>query len=84
MNRIRSIDRASMRAVAEAGVVLQTFHEAVAEQGLRFPLTLGAKGSATIGGLVSTNAGGTQVLRFGPMRGAGRRDRGGAARRHDP
>ena len=54
------------------------------EQGLRFPLTLGAKGSATIGGLISTNAGGTQVLRFGPMRGAGRRDRGGAARRHDP
>ena len=40
----------------------------MAEQGLRFPLTLGAKGSATIGGLVSTNAGGTQVLRFGPMR----------------
>ena len=57
-----------MRAVAEAGVVLQALHEAVAEQGLRFPLTLGAKGSATIGGLVSTNAGGTQVLRFGPMR----------------
>jgi FAD/FMN-containing dehydrogenase len=44
-------------------------HEAVADEGLRFPLTLGAKGSATVGGLISTNAGGTQVLRFGPMRG---------------
>ncbi len=55
-------------AVAEAGVVLETLHAAVADTGQRFPLTLGAKGSATIGGLVSTNAGGTQVLRFGPMR----------------
>jgi FAD/FMN-containing dehydrogenase len=69
MNRIRLIDRGAMRAVAEAGVVLQTLHEALAEDGLRFPLTLGAKGSATVGGLISTNAGGTQVLRFGPMRG---------------
>ncbi|HEU4957016.1 MAG TPA: FAD-binding oxidoreductase [Sphingomicrobium sp.] len=69
MNKIRLIDGHSMRAVAEAGVVLQTLHEAVAHEGLRFPLTLGAKGSATIGGLISTNAGGTQVLRFGPMRG---------------
>ena len=69
MNKIRLIAGHSMRAVAEAGVVLQTLHEAVAHEGLRFPLTLGAKGSATIGGLISTNAGGTQVLRFGPMRG---------------
>ena len=69
MNRIRSIDRGSMRAVAEAGVILQVLHDAAAAEGLRFPLTLGAKGSATVGGLVSTNAGGTQVLRFGTMRG---------------
>lgn len=68
MNCIRSIDQAAMRAEVEAGVVLQNFHEAVAAENLRFPLTLGAKGSATIGGLASTNAGGTQVLRFGPMR----------------
>jgi len=68
MNRIRSIDRAGRRVVAEAGVILQALHEAVLAQGLRFPLTLGARGSATIGGLISTNAGGTQVLRFGPMR----------------
>ena len=55
-------------AIAEAGVILETLHNAAADTGQRFPLTLGAKGSATIGGLVSTNAGGTQVLRFGPMR----------------
>jgi FAD/FMN-containing dehydrogenase len=69
MNRIRSIDHDAQRCIAEAGVILQALHEAVAEDGMRFPLTLGAKGSATVGGLVSTNAGGTQVLRFGPMRG---------------
>ena len=68
MNRVRSIDKAAQRAEVEAGVILQTLHEAVAAQGLRFPLTLGAKGSATVGGLISTNAGGTQVLRFGAMR----------------
>ena len=52
-------------AVCEAGVILAELHEAALAVGRRFPLTLGAKGSATIGGLVSTNAGGTQVLRFG-------------------
>lgn len=68
MNRIRHIDEAARLAVVEAGVVLQNFHEAALAHGLRFPLTLGGKGSATIGGLVSTNAGGTQVLRHGTMR----------------
>ncbi len=68
MNRIRSIDAAAQIAVAEAGVILETFHHSALEHGLRFPLTLGGKGSATIGGLVSTNAGGTQVLRHGTMR----------------
>ncbi len=68
MNRIRAIDPAAGSVIAEAGVVLQTLHEAVAAEGKRFPLTLGARGSATVGGLVSTNAGGTQVLRFGTMR----------------
>ncbi|OWR01618.1 FAD-binding oxidoreductase [Sphingopyxis witflariensis] len=68
MNKIRSIGRDSGFAVVEAGVILEHFHEAALAQGLRFPLTLGGKGSATIGGLVSTNAGGTQVLRHGTMR----------------
>ncbi|ANU07718.1 FAD-binding oxidoreductase [Paraurantiacibacter namhicola] len=68
MNAIRSLDADGMQATCEAGVILQTLHEAADEAGLRFPLTLGGKGSATIGGLVSTNAGGTQVLRHGTMR----------------
>lgn len=68
MNQIRSLDPLSRQAVCDGGVVLQTLHEAAEENGLRFPLTLGGKGSATIGGLISTNAGGTQVLRHGTMR----------------
>jgi len=68
MNRIRSISADNRLAVAEAGVVLATLHEAAHEAGMRFPLTLGARGSCTIGGLTSTNGGGTQVLKFGTMR----------------
>ena len=68
MDTIEPIDPASGRVTCGAGVVLQTLHEAAEAQGLRFPLTLGGKGSATIGGLISTNAGGTQVLRHGTMR----------------
>ncbi|WP_343032688.1 FAD-binding oxidoreductase [Sphingorhabdus profundilacus] len=68
MNRIDPIDSETGLLRCEAGVILQNLHEAVARQGRRFPLTLGGKGSATIGGLVSTNAGGTQVLRHGTMR----------------
>lgn len=68
MNRIRRLDPDAALVIAEAGVVLTNLHDAAREQGMRFPLSLGAKGSATIGGLCSTNAGGTQVLRFGTMR----------------
>jgi FAD/FMN-containing dehydrogenase len=68
MNAIRKIDADAGVAVAEAGVILSNLHDAAAGKAMRFPLTLGAKGSATIGGLTSTNAGGTQVLRFGTMR----------------
>jgi FAD/FMN-containing dehydrogenase len=68
MNRIRSISPESRMAIAEAGVVLATLHDAADGVGMRFPLTLGARGSCTIGGLTSTNAGGTQVLKFGTMR----------------
>ncbi len=68
MNRIRSLDAQANVAVAEAGVILANLHAAVAQAGRRFPLTLGARGSCTVGGLTATNAGGTQVLRFGTMR----------------
>lgn len=68
MNLIRQVDPAGNLAIAEAGVILADLHAAAEAAGRRFPLTLGARGSATIGGLVSTNAGGTQVLRFGTMR----------------
>ena len=68
MNAIRMLDPQAMTVQCEAGVVLQSLHDAAEAQGLRFPLTLGGKGSATIGGLISTNAGGTQVLRHGSMR----------------
>jgi FAD/FMN-containing dehydrogenase len=68
MNRIRSLAPEANLAVCEAGVILSNLHDAAAAQGRRFPLSLGAKGSATVGGLVSTNAGGTQVLRHGTMR----------------
>lgn len=68
MNAVRELDIAARQVTAEAGVILETLHRAAEEEGLRFPLSLGGKGSATVGGLVSTNAGGTQVLRHGSMR----------------
>jgi FAD/FMN-containing dehydrogenase len=68
MNRIRTASATDNAVIAEAGVILSDLHAAAAAIGRRFPLSLAAKGSATVGGLVSTNAGGTQVLRFGPMR----------------
>ena len=61
MNAIRALTPQTGTALCEAGVILQTLQEAADAQGLRFPLTLGGKGSATIGGLIATNAGGTQV-----------------------
>ncbi len=68
LNRIAAIDREGRKVTCEAGVILQNLHEAAEAEGMRFPLTLGGKGSATVGGLISTNAGGTQVLRHGSMR----------------
>ena len=68
MDRIRSFDVSAKQVVCEAGVILQHLHELAEKENLRFPLTLGGKGSATVGGLISTNAGGTQVLRHGTMR----------------
>ncbi len=68
MNAIRVLDTDARQLVCDAGIILQTLHDAAERNGLRFPLTLGGKGSATIGGLIATNAGGTQVLRHGTMR----------------
>jgi FAD/FMN-containing dehydrogenase len=68
MNALRSISAEANLAVAEAGMILADLHERAADAGRRFPLTLGSRGSCTIGGLIATNAGGTQVLRFGTMR----------------
>lgn len=68
MNRIREIRRGARSAVVEAGVVIAKLHEAVEEQGLIFPLTFGARGSAMIGGALATNAGGSNVLRYGNTR----------------
>ena len=68
MNTMGPVDLENRRITCGAGVVLQNLHETAEAQGLRFPLTLGGKGSATVGGLISTNAGGTQVLRHGNMR----------------
>ena len=67
MNAITQFDEHAREVTCEAGVILQTLHEAAGSKNLRFPLSLGGKGSATIGGLISTNAGGTQVLRHGSM-----------------
>lgn len=68
LNRIFEIDPASMTMTVEAGCVLQVVQEAAEAQGMILPLDLGARGTATIGGNIATNAGGVRVLRWGMMR----------------
>ncbi|MFQ5438403.1 MAG: FAD-binding oxidoreductase, partial [Paracoccaceae bacterium] len=68
MNRIRSINTRSRLATVEAGVILANLHEAAEAQGLVFPLMFGARGSCMIGGNLATNAGGSNVVRYGNMR----------------
>ena len=68
MQRIRQLDADNLTLTVEAGCILQHVQQAAAEQGLLFPLSLAAEGSCTIGGNLATNAGGTQVLRFGNAR----------------
>jgi FAD/FMN-containing dehydrogenase len=68
MNRVRSMDAANLTITVEAGCVLQNLQEAAAQAGFLFPLSLAAEGSCTIGGNLATNAGGTQVLRYGNTR----------------
>jgi FAD/FMN-containing dehydrogenase len=68
MRTVREVETFDDVIVVEAGVTLSAVHEAAQAAGRHFPLSLASEGSATIGGLVSTNAGGTAVLRYGPMR----------------
>jgi FAD/FMN-containing dehydrogenase len=68
LNRVREVDVVDDLLIAEAGVTLAAVHEAAAAAERFFPLSLASEGSATIGGLISTNAGGTAVLRYGTMR----------------
>jgi FAD/FMN-containing dehydrogenase len=68
LDKVRGIDAANMTMTVEAGCVLQRAQEAAADAGLLLALSLGAEGSCTIGGNLSTNAGGTQVLRYGNAR----------------
>lgn len=68
MDAIRAIDTEDFSAVVEAGCILSEFKDAVQEKGMFFPLSLGAQGSCRIGGNVSTNAGGINVLRYGMTR----------------
>ncbi|QYZ68359.1 FAD-binding oxidoreductase [Neotabrizicola shimadae] len=68
LNRIRELRPGARVAVVEAGVVLDRLHEAAAAHDLYFPLWFGARGSAMIGGVLSTNAGGSNVLRYGSTR----------------
>lgn len=68
MNAIRDLRPASRVAIVEAGVILSNLHDAVDAVDMIFPLTFGAKGSAMIGGCLATNAGGSNVLRYGNTR----------------
>ena len=68
MTGIEEIDEQAMTMTVQAGTALQTIQQAALEKGLMFPMDLGARGTANIGGNVSTNAGGVQVIRNGMTR----------------
>jgi len=68
MNAIRELRTEARIAIVEAGVVLSTLHEAAEAEGLVFPMSFGAKGSCMIGGMLATNAGGSNVVRYGNTR----------------
>ena len=68
MNKIREIRPSARVAIVETGTILSNLHAAVEDYDLIFPLTFGARGSATIGGVLGTNAGGSNVLRYGNTR----------------
>ncbi|MBR0658594.1 FAD-binding oxidoreductase [Neoroseomonas oryzicola] len=68
MNRIRALDPVDMTMTAEAGVVVKTAQDAAAEANCLFPLSFGGEGTATVGGVLSTNAGGNTTVRYGNAR----------------
>jgi FAD/FMN-containing dehydrogenase len=68
LNAVRALDSANLTITVEAGCILQNVQTAADEAGLLFPLSLAAEGSCTIGGNLGTNAGGTQVVRYGNTR----------------
>jgi len=68
MNRVLEVDAANMSITAEAGCTVAALQQAAAEKGLLFPLSLASEGSCTVGGIISTNAGGMHVLRYGTTR----------------
>lgn len=68
MNKIRSVDPVSDTIIVEAGVTLKAVQDSAVEIGRLFPVSLGAEGTAQIGGVIATNAGGMQVLSYGNMR----------------
>ena len=68
MHRVRALDGANLTMTVDAGCVLQSLQDAAEQAGFLFPLSLAAEGSCTIGGNLATNAGGTQVLRYGNAR----------------
>lgn len=68
LNRIVEVDAANFSLTAEAGCVLAALQTAAASSGRLFPLSLASEGSCQLGGIISTNAGGTAVLRYGNMR----------------
>lgn len=68
MNKIRDIDAIGSSVTVESGAILQNLQEAADDAGFLFPLSIASEGSAQVGGIISTNAGGTAVLRYGNMR----------------
>ncbi|WP_371154963.1 FAD-binding oxidoreductase [Jannaschia sp. 2305UL9-9] len=69
MNTVREVRPEAGLVVVEAGAILSDIHDAVAPHDMMFPLTFGARGSARVGGFLSTNAGGSNVVRYGSTRG---------------
>jgi FAD/FMN-containing dehydrogenase len=68
MRAVRGLDAVAGTMTVEAGAILSDIHDAAEAEGLIFPLTLASQGSARIGGLLATNAGGVNVIRYGNAR----------------